>query len=32
VDIHVGTDWAMTKSKDPEKKKQRAILEKELGI
>jgi DNA polymerase I len=32
ADIHVGSDWAMCKSKDPEKKRQRAELEKSLGL
>lgn len=32
VDIHVGTNWKMCKSKDPEDKRERAILEKHLGL
>jgi DNA polymerase I-like protein with 3'-5' exonuclease and polymerase domains/uracil-DNA glycosylase len=32
ADLHAGTDWAMCKSKNPEKIKQRDELEKYLGI
>jgi DNA polymerase I-like protein with 3'-5' exonuclease and polymerase domains len=32
VDIHVGTNWAMTKSKNAEMKAARAVLEKHLGL
>ena len=32
ADIGIGTDWAMCKSKDPQKKEQRAALMKELGV
>jgi DNA polymerase-1 len=32
ADIHVGSDWAMCKSKDKLKKAQRAELEKHLGL
>jgi uracil-DNA glycosylase family 4 len=32
ADIHIGSDWMMTKSKDAEKKAQRAELAKTLGV
>jgi DNA polymerase-1 len=32
VDVHVGSNWGMTKSKDPEMKRRRAELEKHLGF
>jgi uracil-DNA glycosylase family 4 len=32
ADVHVGTDWSMCKSKDPQKKKERAALEQHLGV
>jgi len=32
ADVHVGTNWKMCKSKDPEDKAARAVLEKSLGL
>jgi DNA polymerase-1 len=32
VDVHVGANWAMTKSKNAEMKAARAVLEKHLGL
>jgi len=32
ADVHVGTDWAMCKSKDAAKKAERASLERHLGL
>ena len=32
ADVHIGTDWEMTKSKSADKKAARTLLEKELGL